>query len=667
MATKRGRVACWAALGLSVQLALGAGLPVVAHAQPAAANALARTALAAKIDEVQPMAGGKALVAPLTAVKAGAKDRWVLKLDLYVENTGSGVLDADKVRVTYQGSSAPSAWEEPVNVTIGVGQTQIVQVLDGFKRDLVGPVPDSATVTVEFAQNVAPLTTKLTLAAHKNPAPNGAYFFPAKAGDLGKGQYWSWRTRHMGAAPGVTWTDRNRFAYDMGVSRWDKKAKEWTGLREGADPGNPKNADYLVWDKPVYAMADGKVMYCREDVVDHEGSGGGPANSVWIDHGGEFAGYVHLKLNSIPSSVCPQGSEKKWGMNGKTVTVKAGQLIGRVGNTGNSSAPHLHLEVLDGVPPGNPGASPRPNGLPVLFQNALVRGDRADVDPDAGPIDWTTARGQAIGWNALVLPNRCGFDVIPSGLSEWARHGITAACFQDVVNRATAAGYEPAVVDGYTVGGNTYFNAVFQPKDQLPSATRHGLTAAQLDKLVDEWGELGYRIRHLDGYQYNGMPRYVAIFVKDGGPRQFVTHSLSSYAHQAVYNLLTGAGWRPVINSGVSDHYLVRYFAVYEQRSLGSYRAEWAIPEANYQEFAETQLALGRRPLYLNAYNHGGKAYLSAIYTSTVPGPFEARHGLTAAQYQAEYDTWVGKKYRTRQVTGYASGTGHRFAAVWRP
>jgi Membrane proteins related to metalloendopeptidases len=74
----------------------------------------------------------------------------------------------------------------------------------------------------------------------------------------------------------------------------------------------------------IYATGDGKV-------VNVEKSKWGYGNLLTIDHGfGYKTQYAHL-----------QKFEVKKGQN-----VKRGQLIGYVGNTGKSTAPHLHYEVL---------------------------------------------------------------------------------------------------------------------------------------------------------------------------------------------------------------------------------------------------------------------------------------------------------------------------------
>lgn len=73
-------------------------------------------------------------------------------------------------------------------------------------------------------------------------------------------------------------------------------------------------------------------------------------NYIIIDHGnGEYSLYAHLSENTI----CVNKGDK----------IKQGDIIAKVGNTGNSTDPHLHFQLMD---------SPdifEANGLPIMFKN----------------------------------------------------------------------------------------------------------------------------------------------------------------------------------------------------------------------------------------------------------------------------------------------------------
>ena len=74
----------------------------------------------------------------------------------------------------------------------------------------------------------------------------------------------------------------------------------------------------------IYATGNGKVVHV-------ERSRRGYGNNIVIDHGyGYKTLYAHM-----------QGFEVRRGQE-----VKRGQVIGYVGNTGTSVAPHLHYEVI---------------------------------------------------------------------------------------------------------------------------------------------------------------------------------------------------------------------------------------------------------------------------------------------------------------------------------
>lgn len=75
---------------------------------------------------------------------------------------------------------------------------------------------------------------------------------------------------------------------------------------------------------PIYATGDGKVVKVKSNY-------GGYGKEVEIDHGyGYITKYAHMQEFAV-----------KKGHN-----VKRGEIIGYVGNTGSSTAPHLHYEVI---------------------------------------------------------------------------------------------------------------------------------------------------------------------------------------------------------------------------------------------------------------------------------------------------------------------------------
>lgn len=55
----------------------------------------------------------------------------------------------------------------------------------------------------------------------------------------------------------------------------------------------------------------------------------------------------------------------------------------------------------------------------------------------------------------------------------------------------------------------------------------------------------------------------------------------------------------------------------------------------------------------------------AAIWDNTSGPAWEARHGLTASDYQAEFTALVAKGYRLKCVSGYASGNQALYAAIW--
>jgi murein DD-endopeptidase MepM/ murein hydrolase activator NlpD len=153
--------------------------------------------------------------------------------------------------------------------------------------------------------------------------------------------------------------------------------------------GDPKDVHaYSDYGAQVLAVAGGTVVSTLDTLDDQvPGSLPDPAtitlanvdgNHVVLDlGGGHYAFYAHLQKGSV--TVHPGDR------------VHRGQVLGLLGNTGNTSAPHLHFHLMDG--PSVLGS----DGLPYTY-------GRVDLAGYVDPARWATAQDLTGVWNQGLLP-----------------------------------------------------------------------------------------------------------------------------------------------------------------------------------------------------------------------------------------------------------------------
>lgn len=134
-----------------------------------------------------------------------------------------------------------------------------------------------------------------------------------------------------------------------------------------------RNEDYFIYGDPIHAVADGRV------VVATDGQPDTPAlqrNDGTVTPGlaagnhvvqtlprGLYGMYAHIK----PGSLRVKPGQR----------VRRGEVIGLVGSSGNSDAPHLHFQVTDA--PSPLGSNP----VPYVFPRFTLQGHVAD-----DTVDW---------------------------------------------------------------------------------------------------------------------------------------------------------------------------------------------------------------------------------------------------------------------------------------
>src|SRR5581483_6081027 len=147
-----------------------------------------------------------------------------------------------------------------------------------------------------------------------------------------------------------------------------------------------------------------------------------------------------------------------------------------------------------------------------------------------------------------------------------------------------------------------------------PWVARHGLTAPQYQAAFDQFTAQDYVLDWVSGYFDAGQDLYAAIWRQQpGAPAWQARHGLTADQYQAFFNDVTAQGYKPVVVCGYGDGAQVRYAAIFRK-------------------------------------------------LSGVPA-WQARHGLTPAQYQATFNQLVADGYRLELVNGYSAGDQDLFAA----
>jgi hypothetical protein len=124
-----------------------------------------------------------------------------------------------------------------------------------------------------------------------------------------------------------------------------------------------KNSSYHAYGLPVTAVADGRVVEVLDGLVENvpqqstmaiELTPANIAGNHIVEEigGGLYVGYAHFRPGSI---TVKQGD-----------SVHRGEVIGKVGNSGNSSEPHLHIQICDAP------SFLACDGLPMQFKDITV-------------------------------------------------------------------------------------------------------------------------------------------------------------------------------------------------------------------------------------------------------------------------------------------------------
>jgi hypothetical protein len=285
--------------------------------------------------------------------------------------TGVTASAGDEVLVELQGDQV-GQWMRPfgateLSTTLTPGQGSRIWIDASVPAEAETPTQIENEISVEVAQEDLPLVTKTMTVSSLTPVQDKTSVTIAPpldgAGWL-DGNGCCGMTAHRTAVSPLNgeYHAPERFAIDF--VKLDAEGRLFTG-------DVTQTSSYAYFGTDIYAVADGKVVAVVDGLNEQIPSvtpTGLPVDQYAGNHivqdigNGHYVLYAHMQPGSM--------SAIKVGQD-----LTTGDMIGLLGNTGNTDAPHLHLHVMDGP---DPLAS---NGLPFVIDSFtldnVVAGDDA--------------------------------------------------------------------------------------------------------------------------------------------------------------------------------------------------------------------------------------------------------------------------------------------------
>jgi CubicO group peptidase (beta-lactamase class C family) len=246
-----------------------------------------------------------------------------------------------------------------------------------------------------------------------------------------------------------------------------------------------------------------------------------------------------------------------------------------------------------------------------------------------------------------------------------------------------------------------------------PFVAYHGVTGAVHQQRFTDLVARGFRMISLS--VFDRTPLYAAVWVQRAGPAFIAFHGLSAEQYQAKFNEVTPQGFVPVLISATGPRNGAIFAGVFEKTGDTFWMARHGIDDAalagvnqsaqnigliprtvavygtgagdrtyagvwlpnktatkwqhgfsgngtEHQAWFDAYAQVPMRPAFLDA--NDGLQY-AALFTDDSVGGWVARHGMTSADYQAEFDRQNQLGRMPIYVQGGGIGAGVRYAALF--
>ena len=500
------------------------------------------------INVVAPNKDGRILYQAIGPAEVGGAYQARLVLRMGLRNLTAAPIRITKVEIAGQ---LASNFLEPVEIAPGKEYAFVncncnydpvnegdPKIPKSYPIVLSAPYPRSVAVKVYVQGQRTPVSESVAISGHTNDG--GPLLYPSKTPDLRQNEAWGTTSNHLGGS--------QAFGLDTSVMGWNDAAANWDFFFPGAD--RTKATQHRAYGMPVYAMTDGTVCSALNDQPEWKNYPRVPAeiepaplppstgvysaggNHVIVRTGGEITLYAHLQPGSIPAPLLKPGA-----------VIKQGQYLGKVGYSGASSGPHLHVHVSQ-ENPDQPctGVSTRPRpmqfqgmqSLPVKDADAMAEIDSMD------PLDWADLHNHSAPHPySLMYPGSNDFPFLKTATDSRQFLGVWRASKDIEVrtnvdswsamiakrNDMASSGFRLIELDSYVENGKRKFVGVFR---YGADANKQGLS------LLKSWDAF---VDHRDALAAQGLRLADMLHYHDGVSDNFVGVFLPGAEEQELLNV----------------------------------------------------------------------------------------------------------------------------------
>jgi CubicO group peptidase (beta-lactamase class C family) len=194
---------------------------------------------------------------------------------------------------------------------------------------------------------------------------------------------------------------------------------------------------------------------------------------------------------------------------------------------------------------------------------------------------------------------------------------------------------------------------------------RHIQTAAEYQAEFNVLEPQGFRLLDLNGYSINGVDHFATVWEQSPGPAWIARHDQTSDQHNQLFDTLPDEGFRPIAVSRYDKGGETRFASLWQQHDGVEVRARHGMTGAQLQAEFNALDGTGFRPVDINGYTVAGQVRFAAIWDRTSMPETLARHGMTPGEYQTTFKHLHDHGYILVRVSGYEDGGQTRYAAIW--